>query len=72
MITTKVKEWGNSIGVIIPKDAAERLNIKPGDEISMEIEKKGNALKEIFGTGRYKKTTEELLNETRKNESKYW
>lgn len=72
MITAKAKEWGNSIGVIIPKDIVEKLNIHPGDEISLDIGRKDNVLRELFGAGKSKIPTKKLLKEIRKNESRYW
>lgn len=40
VIEVKTKKWGNSIGIIIPSEAVERLNIKPEEEITIEIVKK--------------------------------
>lgn len=46
----KTKEWGNSIGIIIPMNVVKELNLKPGDEIYIpKIEKRANVLKEAFG-----------------------
>ena len=36
----QAKKWGNSIGVIIPKEIAERIELKPGEEIDVDIIKK--------------------------------
>ncbi len=45
---TKVKKWGNSVGLIIPK---EKLNgIRENDEIHVIAFKKSNVLKETFGS----------------------
>ena len=66
MIASKAKKWGNSIGVILPKELVEEKGIKPEDDIFIEVEKKGNALKELAGALRFKKPTEELLEESRK------
>lgn len=30
--------WGNSQGVIIPKDFCEQMRIKPGDKLSMSFD----------------------------------
>jgi antitoxin MazE len=35
MLTTTVSRWGNSLGVRIPKDAAERAQIHEGDEVQI-------------------------------------
>ena len=68
---TKIKQWGNSLAVIIPKEKVEELKLKPGQEINMKIEKNANVLKELFGAIKFSKPVEELLKEARKNTSKW-
>ncbi len=43
-----LKKWGNSYGVVIPKDEAARRGIKENDEIIIIIRKAVN-LKDLFG-----------------------
>lgn len=38
----KPKKWGNSIGVIIPKEIIEQQNITLNDELILHIEKKND------------------------------
>ena len=66
MITVEstLREWGRSIGVVIPKEAIERENLKEGDKVEIIILKKSNALKETFGKFKFKKTTDEILRES--------
>ncbi len=45
----KTKEWGNSLGIVIPKETVKRTHIKPNEEIIIEI-KERNILQETFGT----------------------
>ncbi len=71
-IEVKTKKWGNSVGLIIPNEAIEKLNIKPEEEIVIEIEKKNNALKEMFGTMSSKKTAKQILDETRREMRSKW
>ncbi|NCO11033.1 hypothetical protein CO038_04150 [Candidatus Pacearchaeota archaeon CG_4_9_14_0_2_um_filter_39_13] len=71
-VEVRTKKWGNSIGIIIPSEAVERLNIKPEEEITIEIEKKGNVLKELFGAVKFKKPTKQLLKEVRKELESRW
>ena len=72
MIEVKVKEWGNSMGIIIPKHVINEMNIKSGDSILVNLEKKENPLKELFGFGKGKKLTSKALLESRRLlESKY-
>ncbi len=71
MIVSKTRKWGSSLGVIIPKDAAKNLGLKENEEIALEITKKENPLKELFGSGKFSKPTEELLKEVRGKESNF-
>ena len=52
MIQCKIKKWGNSIGILIPKEEAKILNLSEGQEVAIEITKKENPLKELFGFGK--------------------
>ena len=67
MITGKIKKWGNSMGLLIPKKELERLNIKENQEVLVEIVKKENPLKELFGFGKNNKITRKEFEEMRKN-----
>ncbi len=71
-IEVKTKQWGNSIGIIVPRETVERLGIRPEEEIIIEIEKKGNVLKELFGAIQFKKSTSQLLKEARKDLESPW
>lgn len=71
-IEVKTKKWGNSIGIVIPSKTVKKLNIKPEEEIVIEIEKKYNVLKELFGAVKFRKSKEEILRETRKDMVSKW
>ncbi|MBI4163980.1 MAG: AbrB/MazE/SpoVT family DNA-binding domain-containing protein [Candidatus Aenigmarchaeota archaeon] len=62
-VQTQVREWGRSLGVVIPKDAAIEEHIKPGDTIKLLILKKSNPLKRTFNSFKFKKSTKEMLEE---------
>ena len=68
----KTKKWGNSIGIVIPAEMVEKLNLKPEQDILIEIEKKNNVLKEMFGSLKSKKSTEQILKEVRKDLESKW
>ena len=38
MIKTKVKKWGNSLGVVIPIEIVNRKGLKENSEVSLTIE----------------------------------
>ena len=71
MLVCKTKKWGNSVGIRIPKKTAEELGIKEEQEIIIEIRKKENPLRELFGALKFDEPTEKILKEIRRGESKY-
>ena len=46
---TKVKKWGNSLGVIIPKEELKGESLKENDELFIIAMKRDNAIRESFG-----------------------
>lgn len=63
-IKAKTKKWGNSIGIIIPKEAIRKENIKPDQEVTVLISAKPITKgKDICGTLKFKESTEELMRE---------
>ena len=71
MLNAKVKQIGNSVGIIIPKEFADGMNLKPETEVVIEIKKKSNVLKELFGALPKLKQAD-LKNIRKELESKYW
>lgn len=60
------KRWGNSIGITIPSEIIEQENIEPQNKIQVLILKdvnKQKLLKNIFGTLKLKKDTQEIMKE---------
>ena len=62
---TIIKEWGNSLGIIIPKEIVIEEKLKPKDEVIINITKKSDIMK-FFGKAKFKQTTQELKDEGRK------
>ncbi len=63
-----LKAWGNSIGLIIPKDDLTAENLGINDEVEIIVRKKQKALRDAFGFlkgahPKTKKSTDELLKE---------
>ena len=71
-IEAKTKQWGNSIGIIIPSSAVEKLNIKADETINLDINKKGNVLREMFGRAKTDKNSKEIIEKTRKDLESKW
>ena len=70
MLNCKIKQIGNSIGIIIPKNIAKGMNLKPQTEVVIDIKRKSNVLKELFGAMPNLKNVD--LKKVRKSlESKY-
>ncbi len=65
-VESSVREWGNSLGLTIPKETAENLNLKAGEKLRVFIAKDRNVLRETFGTLKIKKSTQKLMEEVNK------
>ena len=37
MAEVKIKQWGNSFGVLLPKDLVQHENLKKGDIVKLDI-----------------------------------
>ena len=63
-INSKVKEWGNSLGVIIPKEIARKIKLKSEERVRIMIERPKSAkVKDIFGIAKFKKKTKQMMKE---------
>ena len=66
MIEGKLKKWGSSLGLIVPKEIVLKERLKVGEEIIFDIKKK-IAVKEIFGSLRnWKIDPQKVKDELRK------
>lgn len=68
MVETEARKWGNSIGVVIPREVAEREHIKESEKVKLLIIRDGSkTLKETFGIakGKIKKPTQQIKDELR-------
>ena len=71
MIISKTRKWGSSLGIVIPKEVVKELKLREDQEVIFDIKPKDNPLKELFGSVKLSKPTEQLLKEIRGKESKY-
>ena len=64
-IETVVKEWGNSIGIVIPKEKAIREELKANDRVTILLTKESDSLKvkDIFGSVRWKTPIKRMMDE---------
>ena len=70
IIETKLKKWGNSIGIVVPKNFLMDKNLKDGEEVIVDIFKKGN-LSDVFGSlPDLKLDSQKMKDEIRKEEAR--
>mgnify|MGYP001601977386 FL=1 len=62
-LESKVRKWGNTLGIAIPKEKAQSMELKPNQEVKVLILHKKNALAETFGTLKFKKSTDKMMRE---------
>ena len=48
---TRIKEWGNSFGIVITRELVIKEGFKVNDNVNVRIDKKQN-LEEFFGNGK--------------------
>jgi len=64
-IESQVKKWGNSLGIVIPKEIAKRIDLKPTIRIRLIIERpEATKVKDIFGKLKIRESTDKLLKQT--------
>jgi antitoxin component of MazEF toxin-antitoxin module len=49
IVNSRLRKWGNSVGVVIPLEKIREARMKEGEEVVVEVRKK-NVLKEVFGS----------------------
>ena len=64
-MTMRIREWGNSYGIMIPKSVLKDKKMSNGEEIDVVItkKKKGNTFRETFGKVKFKESTEKIMKE---------
>ncbi len=67
-VKTRLRRWGNSLGIVVPLGKTAESNLNEGDEVTALIvkEKSRNVLRETFGTMKFKKSVEEMMKESDK------
>ena len=71
---TKLRAWGNSIGLVIPKEDVIKENLRPDQKVKVVITPiKTVKVKDIFGKLKFKRSTEEIMKEVDKElDSKFF
>jgi len=64
---TKLRKWGNSIGLIIPKEDVKKEGLRDNEIVrAIIVPKKTVRVKDIFGKLKFKKSTEEIMKDVDK------
>ncbi len=58
------KEWGNSLGITIPKEIVEKAHLKPGKKVKIMIMADDmDAIRKTFGTLKMKRPTQQIMDD---------
>jgi len=64
-IQVRVKRWGSSMGIILPKIVVEKENLRENDKIFVNVVKEAD-MKGLFGSLKRKISGQEFKDEIRK------
>ncbi len=59
----QVREWGGSLGLVIPNEVVLHDQLKAGDTVGFILLKKESVVREVFGKLKLKRSTDEILKE---------
>lgn len=71
MVAARLKRWGNSLGIVVPRDVVRRKGLREGDVVEFQVDRKTKSYRDYFGTFKPKKSTRRLLREAREGEDKW-
>ena len=72
MIIATTKKWGNSFGLRIKKEDFIGLDLKENEDVVIEIQKKVNPLKQLFGFDNDKRISKNKFDKNRKALESRW
>ena len=60
----KLRNWGNSLGVVVPKEEAAKQKLYPDQEVNIIITpSRALKVKDTYGKLKFKKSTEQMMKE---------
>ena len=60
----RLRNWGNSLGVVVPKEEAIKQKLQPDQEVNVMITpSKTLKVKDIYGKLKFKKSTDQIMKE---------
>lgn len=71
LVKARIREWGNSLGIIIPREKVVEAGLAKGQEITVDV-KATNPVKAAFGSLKgWKLDAQKVKDELRKEWSKW-
>ncbi len=71
-IETKLRKWGNSYGVLLPKEVVENQNLKEDSIVKINISPKKPDFRKLFGLCKFKKPMKEIIKEIKEGHDQEW
>ena len=72
-IETKLKKWGNSLGVVLPRKVIQKENLREGNELVVTIELSDKTkVKDIFGILRDRLKNVDTKKALKEVDSAFW
>ena len=65
MVYVKIKKLGNGYGIILPRDFVKEKGFAENEVVNVEIKKKNESLRRLFGTLKRTKPIQEIKDELR-------
>ena len=64
----RVKRWGNSMGIVLPREIIEAEGIRENEKVRIIVIKEENTINETFGMlkGKIKESGQDIKNKLRK------
>lgn len=60
----KLKRWGRSFGIVVPMEKIKRARLGENEKLEVIITKEENPVKKHFGTHKFSKPTQQILDES--------
>jgi len=64
-LKTRVRNWGSSLGIILPKELVRQEKLRPREEVIIEIIKRPE-IEKLFGLVSFRQSAQEIKNEMKK------
>ncbi len=64
-VEVEPREWGNSLGITLPKDVVKKEKIRKGDKLVINIRKKRD-LTSLRGLFKFRRSAQQIKDEMRK------